>query len=174
MKANRKSIMNDEEAVSPVIAVILMVAITVVLAATVFVLVNELGQDVGQTGPTLGMTSASSTASEQWDIRLTAATQSADIADYTFVVSNSTDTESASGSGWDGTSKLFIGGGYCVEHTDAGDEGLLAVGDRLHITYHGFEDTDCSATAETMSGSHELEVIHRPSGSSAGSISRTF
>lgn len=33
----------DEHAVSPVIAVILMVAITVVLAATVFVLVSDIG-----------------------------------------------------------------------------------------------------------------------------------
>jgi flagellin-like protein len=33
----------DQDAVSPVIAVILMVAITVVLAATVFVLVSDIG-----------------------------------------------------------------------------------------------------------------------------------
>ena len=42
MKANRKFVQADE-AVSPVIAVILMVAITVVLAATVFVLVSDIG-----------------------------------------------------------------------------------------------------------------------------------
>jgi archaeal type IV pilus assembly protein PilA len=42
MKANRKFV-QETEAVSPVIAVILMVAITVVLAATVFVLVQDLG-----------------------------------------------------------------------------------------------------------------------------------
>lgn len=41
MKANRRFVMADD-AVSPVIAVILMVAITVVLAATVFVLVQDL------------------------------------------------------------------------------------------------------------------------------------
>lgn len=40
MKANRKFMNNDDEAVSPVIAVILMVAITVVLAATVYVWVS--------------------------------------------------------------------------------------------------------------------------------------
>jgi len=40
MKANRKFIAQDDEAVSPVIAVILMVAITVVLAATVYVWVS--------------------------------------------------------------------------------------------------------------------------------------
>jgi flagellin-like protein len=42
MKANRKFV-DDADAVSPVIAVILMVAITVVLAATVFVLVSDIG-----------------------------------------------------------------------------------------------------------------------------------
>jgi archaeal type IV pilus assembly protein PilA len=42
-KANRAFVRN-EEAVSPVIGVILMVAITVVLAAVVFVLVSNLGK----------------------------------------------------------------------------------------------------------------------------------
>ncbi len=48
MKANRKAVRHlsgEEEAVSPVIGVILMVAITVVLAAVVFVLVSDLGSD---------------------------------------------------------------------------------------------------------------------------------
>ena len=44
MKRNQsRSLMRSDEAVSPVIAVILMVAITVVLAATVFVLVQDIG-----------------------------------------------------------------------------------------------------------------------------------
>ncbi|HUR25979.1 MAG TPA: archaellin/type IV pilin N-terminal domain-containing protein, partial [Candidatus Thermoplasmatota archaeon] len=42
-KANQAFKQNDE-AVSPVIGVILMVAITVVLAAVVFVLVSNLGK----------------------------------------------------------------------------------------------------------------------------------
>lgn len=42
-KANQKFVQADE-AVSPVIGVILMVAITVVLAAVVFVLVSNLGE----------------------------------------------------------------------------------------------------------------------------------
>jgi flagellin-like protein len=46
MKANQ-AFVNNEEAVSPVIGVILMVAITVVLAAVVFVLVSDLGGDSG-------------------------------------------------------------------------------------------------------------------------------
>jgi archaeal type IV pilus assembly protein PilA len=48
MKANRKFLKGDEDAVSPVIAVILMVAITVVLAATVYVWVSGFGGGGGQ------------------------------------------------------------------------------------------------------------------------------
>lgn len=43
MKANKFAIEQDDQAVSPVIAVILMVAITVVLAATVYVWVSGFG-----------------------------------------------------------------------------------------------------------------------------------
>lgn len=55
MKANRKFVETDE-AVSPVIAVILMVAITVVLAATVFVLVSDIGSQTGKTAPAFALT----------------------------------------------------------------------------------------------------------------------
>ena len=48
MKANQ--FVESDEAVSPVIGVILMVAITVVLAAVVFVLVSDLG-DTGEDAP---------------------------------------------------------------------------------------------------------------------------
>jgi flagellin-like protein len=54
MKANQTFRRNDE-AVSPVIGVILMVAITVVLAAVVFILVNDLGQS-GEDAPDMGFT----------------------------------------------------------------------------------------------------------------------
>jgi archaeal type IV pilus assembly protein PilA len=52
MKANRKFV-NATEAVSPVIAVILMVAITVVLAATVFVLVSDIGSNTASSQATI-------------------------------------------------------------------------------------------------------------------------
>jgi flagellin-like protein len=52
MKANRKFVQADE-AVSPVIAVILMVAITVVLAATVFVLVQGIGSQTASSAPSI-------------------------------------------------------------------------------------------------------------------------
>lgn len=55
MKANRKFLARDDEAVSPVIAVILMVAITVVLAATVYVWVSGFGGS-GQAAKSLSLT----------------------------------------------------------------------------------------------------------------------
>lgn len=60
MKANQKFMKNDDEAVSPVIAVILMVAITVVLAATVYVWVSGFGSSANNSQQhTLSATSAS-------------------------------------------------------------------------------------------------------------------
>ena len=58
MKANRKFLNNDDEAVSPVIAVILRVAITVVLAATVYVWVSGFGSNSSQPAKSLAITSA--------------------------------------------------------------------------------------------------------------------
>ena len=60
MKANRKFLLGEDEAVSPVIAVILMVAITVVLAATVYVWVSGFGSQSSQPAKTLSLTSAGS------------------------------------------------------------------------------------------------------------------
>ena len=57
MKANRKSINREDEAVSPVIAVILMVAITVVLAATVYVWVSGFGSNSSQPAKSIAFTS---------------------------------------------------------------------------------------------------------------------
>lgn len=54
MKANQ-NFRREDEAVSPVIGVILMVAITVVLAAVVFILVNDLGES-GESAPEMAFT----------------------------------------------------------------------------------------------------------------------
>lgn len=51
MNTNYKSTSPDDRGVSPVIGVILMVAITVILAAVIGTFVLGLGQDVSQTAP---------------------------------------------------------------------------------------------------------------------------
>jgi flagellin-like protein len=51
-----KQLLNDDDAVSPVIGVILMVAITVILAAVIGTFVLGLGDQVQQTSPTAQFT----------------------------------------------------------------------------------------------------------------------
>jgi flagellin-like protein len=48
-----KRFIDDDEAVSPVIGVILMVAITVILAAVIATFVLGLGEQISDTGPTV-------------------------------------------------------------------------------------------------------------------------
>jgi flagellin-like protein len=61
MKANRK-FRGEDEAVSPVIAVILMVAITVVLAATVYVWVSGFGSNSSTPAKSLALSSGGALA----------------------------------------------------------------------------------------------------------------
>ena len=62
MKANQ-AFRLDDEAVSPVIGVILMVAITVVLAAVVFVLVTKLSGNNTDNTPSIGFNSSTAAKS---------------------------------------------------------------------------------------------------------------
>ncbi len=71
MKANQ-SFKTSDDAVSPVIGVILMVAITVVLAAVVFVLVSDLGSG-GESAPQISFTKSSG-ASSSTDLTVTKVT----------------------------------------------------------------------------------------------------
>lgn len=208
MKANQKFI-KSEEAVSPVIAVILMVAITVVLAATVFVLVNDLGKNVGSTGPTIGMVSDSAGSSTtKWTVKLSSATKLADLSDYRFVIStpqngtmvfvasNNTFTannvassnhqfvsrpdtvinrgvgvvhDAAGAPNTDGISWV----GYRIEWNDIDGNGKFSVGDTMSVLYDN--DLDNNVLNDTFpSGEYNLEVLHIPSGSSSGSLPRTF
>lgn len=85
--STRRGLLASSEAVSPVIGVILMVAITVVLAATVFVLVSDIGPGGGSSLPNIALevseaqdratvTTASQDASwDQLEIRLSEAGQ---------------------------------------------------------------------------------------------------
>jgi flagellin-like protein len=90
MKANRKFVQADE-AVSPVIAVILMVAITVVLAATVFVLVSDIGGNTANSAPSISWTA------DEGNDRLTVSTaaQNADWNRLTVQLDSCTSTGSA-------------------------------------------------------------------------------
>jgi archaeal type IV pilus assembly protein PilA len=62
----RHIIREDEDAVSPVIATILMVAITVVLAAVLYVMVSGLITGPGSTPQTMGVSASISSNGQNW------------------------------------------------------------------------------------------------------------
>lgn len=197
MKANRK-FLNDDEGVSPVIAVILMVAITVVLAATVFVLVNDLGKNVGSTGPALGLVSDSAGSStSKWTVKVSSATQLADLNDYRFVLTtpshgtivaapaaddgaftsgykmNATWTGAGDTSRKEATTTAFgANSGYQFTWTDIDGNKKWSVGDTMTIQYD--DDDDATLGDSFPSGAYQLEILHTPSASSSGSLPRTF
>jgi archaeal type IV pilus assembly protein PilA len=69
MKANRKFSI-DEEAVSPVIGVILMVAITVILAAVIAAFVFNMGGSLKEAPPTVSITATNNAADTNLDIKI--------------------------------------------------------------------------------------------------------
>lgn len=73
MKANR-AFRNHDDAVSPVIAVILMVAITVVLAATVYIWVSGFGSQSSQPAKTVALSSSGAIANGDKSYSVAAAT----------------------------------------------------------------------------------------------------
>ena len=69
MKANRK-FSKDEEAVSPVIGVILMVAITVILAAVIAAFVFNMGGNLSTAPPTVSIIATNNAADSDKDIKI--------------------------------------------------------------------------------------------------------
>lgn len=68
---NVRDMLRDDEAVSPVIGVILMVAITVILAAVIATFVLGLGEQVSSTAPTASMSTEFSEQNDGVDGDLT-------------------------------------------------------------------------------------------------------
>jgi flagellin-like protein len=97
MKANQAFKGNDE-AVSPVIGVILMVAITVVLAAVVFVLVSNLSKGGSQSAPALSF----NTDSVADKLTVTSAATGADWSRLSLKVTSCTQTQT--------NSIIYVGG----------------------------------------------------------------
>ena len=69
MKANR-NFSKDEEAVSPVIGVILMVAITVILAAVIAAFVFGMGGSLKEAPPTVSITVSNNAADTTLDVKV--------------------------------------------------------------------------------------------------------
>jgi len=154
MKANRKFLSNDDEAVSPVIAVILMVAITVVLAATVYVWVSGFGASSGQPArslalmPNAAMSEAkdlnhphatNATGDQLRNYTITSATNGLKYNDLILTLNGAPMACEDDTTGAQDAWRVMKGGDYvlsyveCTDATGVGPDALVAAGDTIQI-----------------------------------------
>ncbi len=150
----RAIVRTDEQGVSPVIATILMVAITVVLAAVLYVMVSGLISTPTQPGTGWGFSLGQSTNGSNWTVGFTAVPPSA-AQSSVFITVNS-----AGGAAIESNQKLSDVYANACQGT-SGAKGLC-----YGMYYHGSSPTAVSAGDSLL-----LLVSQFPSGSSIQIVS---
>ncbi len=136
----------NNKAVSPVIATILMVAITVVLAAVLYVMVMGFGGDGGGQAPTASLTQSGNrlviSISDSYNI---------------------TDTTASIWFTVDGTKVLFSAFGNAnITFVDAGGDGKVSESDYFEKTTAGADDT------------YEIQIVWSSGGTNKVIAEKTF
>ncbi|WP_336135965.1 type IV pilin N-terminal domain-containing protein [Natronomonas amylolytica] len=114
-----KKLLKDDDAVSPVIGVILMVAITVILAAVIGTFVLGLGDQVQQTAPTAQFSFDYDSANSELDI--THDGGNGIDASQLSIVGNNIQGPGSSGDGW----TVFNGGTNSESMVTAGNSAIV-------------------------------------------------
>ena len=129
---NVRLIRKDESAVSPVIATILMVAITVVLAAVLYVMVSGLLTGPGATRPVVTFGNVNAVASNGFSFAVAGASPTDPAANYriNLALNTTTGTSVALASSMTVT---VSGATYTVTWTDPGGERQLNGGDGFQV-----------------------------------------
>ena len=154
-------IRKDEEAVSPVIATILMVAITVVLAAVLYVMVSGLITSPGTSKPTVALGTATLVGSfKNESIPVASASQSVAPTNYKvnllFGSTTGVAVAAPATSGAGGQVSVVVGANtYKIAWTDIGGEGTVNGGDSFTVTFWG--STNVQATMP--SGSYTFFLL---------------
>lgn len=150
----------DERGVSPVIGVILMVAITVILAAVIGAFVLNLGSNLGQTGPSTQL--SVSDASDNYDGSSDSAlaeishkggdqVKASDLKIVITTPSDTTITLDPPSTASDGL-KAFD-----QPSTSGNAASSLSVGNSWYIVSTG------SNSPPTATGEYDIQVVHKPS-----------
>lgn len=142
------NIRRNEKAVSPVIATILMVAITVVLAAVLYVMVSGLIGGTTASEPNVQLAQADGQGGNQWKIDIAGVSESKDIDSFKAILLKD-------GTPWK-TLDPLSGTTTNVTFTDLGGENKLTVGDYFLV--------QCDPGS-----SYELSVAWKDSGNVRGS-----
>jgi len=132
----RMPVRKDREGVSPVIATILMVAITVVLAAVLYVMVSGLISGPGTSKPQVttsqtGYGCSLSASPRKCEAAIASASPAADLGQYKVTLFvNGTQTGTAQPL----TTSAITLGTYTFRYTDVGGNGKLKGGDIMKLT----------------------------------------
>ncbi len=153
MKANRKY-SKDEEAVSPVIGVILMVAITVILAAVIAAFVFDMGGNLTTAPPSVSLTASSNSASVGADI-----------------VIKHTGGDALMGSDWkfsvvkEGNNSAYVTTNS-VDDFEVGMQLVVNTGETEEGSAGGFTTWEYSGTGTALDNvKYTVQVVHIPSNS---------
>jgi len=141
-----KQLFDDDRAVSPVIGVILMVAITVILAAVIGTFVLGLGDQVQSTTPqaSFGFDTGSANASGAYNVSVTHETgDSIQATDLNVSVNGSTST-------WAGSGDVSAGSTFDIVNANASSPSTgittwASSGDTVRVIYNS-PDSDTSST----------------------------
>ena len=133
-------IRKDEAAVSPVIATILMVAITVVLAAVLYVMVSGLITPVGGNKPVVAFSSVTKVNAWSWTFTVASATPAVASSNYKLNFGIGTFTGAAVNMGANGANTTVTVTGATpstvgVKWTDLGGTGTIKGGDIFTIAF---------------------------------------
>jgi flagellin-like protein len=140
MKSKLKAILDDDRGVSPVIGVILMVAITVILAAVIGTFVLGLGDSLNQAPQ--AQLDAESPSSSEVEINHNGG-DSIPVGELRVVLDGSSNTDTASS---------------LVADNLSGSDSDFNVGETLTLTASEMEDNSFDVSGET-----QVRVIHVPS-----------
>jgi len=126
----------NNKAVSPVIATILMVAITVVLAAVLYVMVMGFGGDAGNETPTGSFTMTEALDATHQKVTFGVLTPETQIGELKIIIGTATFTGTAEGNLTlsDGSLPTGISG---ISYVDLADDDRISSGDYLSIGVTG-------------------------------------
>jgi len=193
-----KNLFSDERAVSPVIGVILMVAITVILAAVIGTFVLGLGDQVQNTTPSasFGFDQASvsgddGTDASNPDIEITTVTVSHESGNTlsesnirvtanghpTYDIDADTDdaADTAASESWGSDSEISAGDSYRVALYDSSSDGTaLSDGEELTYSDEGSDPTIDASGANFLSSGDTIRIIYDNPDSDSTSTLGTF
>ena len=154
MILKRTCIKNDEMAVSPVIAVILLVAITVVLTAVLYVMVSGMMDESSQTTPTIGFRFAE-TSQENFTGGVIALSREVMLEDVSITIISADGNDSLAQEIITGDFEISLGTGkFTAEFRDIGLPGQL-------------DSTDVFILSNAHEGSI-MRLVYKPSGGLLG------